>query len=27
VTCPLYYCLATRQRTQKVRAARLGYTD
>ena len=27
VTCPLYYCLATRQHTQKARAARLGYTD
>jgi trigonelline permease len=27
VTCPLYYCLATRQRTQAVRAGRLGYTD
>lgn len=27
VTCPLYYCLATRGKTQAVRAARLRYND
>jgi NCS1 family nucleobase:cation symporter-1 len=27
VTCPLYYCLATRGRTQEGRASELSYTD
>jgi cytosine/uracil/thiamine/allantoin permease len=27
VTCPLYYCLATRGQTQQSRATKLGYTD
>ena len=27
VTCPLYYCLATRGKVQTSRATRLGYTD
>jgi len=27
VTCPLYYCLATRTRTERVKAARLGFVD
>jgi NCS1 family nucleobase:cation symporter-1 len=27
VTCPLYYCLATRGQTRQSRAAQLGYAD
>ena len=27
ITCPLYYCLATRGRAEQARAARLGFTD
>jgi cytosine/uracil/thiamine/allantoin permease len=27
VTCPLYYCLATRGQTQQNRATKLGYSD
>jgi len=27
VTCPLYYCLATRGRAERSRASKLGYTD
>jgi NCS1 family nucleobase:cation symporter-1 len=27
VTCPLYYCLATRGKVQESVASRLGYTD
>jgi len=27
VTCPLYYCLATRSQAQENRAVKFGYSD